>query len=119
MIYFDHNATTPMLPEVLEAMMPYLTTEWGNPIRIPVRRPSYSEIRRMSKQFLRESNGRKCLVEKCSPAGGLRAMVRRAASFHGAWDQGPGGVHIPPKDWFDARAATTGLRKVATTVVTS
>jgi cysteine desulfurase len=30
-IYLDHNATTPILPEVLEAMMPYLTTEWGNP----------------------------------------------------------------------------------------
>ncbi len=31
MIYLDHNATTPVLPEVLQAMMPYLTTEWGNP----------------------------------------------------------------------------------------
>jgi cysteine desulfurase len=31
MIYLDHNATTPILPEVLDAMMPYLTTEWGNP----------------------------------------------------------------------------------------
>lgn len=30
-IYLDHNATTPVLPEALEAMMPYLTTEWGNP----------------------------------------------------------------------------------------
>jgi cysteine desulfurase len=30
-IYLDHNATTPILPEVVEAMMPYLTTEWGNP----------------------------------------------------------------------------------------
>jgi cysteine desulfurase len=30
-IYLDHNATTPILPKVLEAMMPYLTTEWGNP----------------------------------------------------------------------------------------
>jgi cysteine desulfurase len=29
-IYLDHNATTPVLPDVLEAMMPYLTTEWGN-----------------------------------------------------------------------------------------
>jgi len=30
-IYLDHNATTRILPEVLEAMMPYLTTEWGDP----------------------------------------------------------------------------------------
>lgn len=26
----DHNATTPVLPEVREAMLPYLTGEWGN-----------------------------------------------------------------------------------------
>ena len=31
MIYLDYNATTPVLTEVLEAMMPYLTSEWGNP----------------------------------------------------------------------------------------
>jgi cysteine desulfurase len=31
MIYLDWNSTTPVLPEVLEAMMPYLTLEWGNP----------------------------------------------------------------------------------------
>ena len=30
MIYLDHNATTPILPEVREAMLPYLTDEWGN-----------------------------------------------------------------------------------------
>lgn len=30
-IYLDHNATTPILPEVLEAMLPYLRTEFGNP----------------------------------------------------------------------------------------
>jgi cysteine desulfurase len=29
-IYFDHNATTPLAPEVLAAMMPYLTAEYGN-----------------------------------------------------------------------------------------
>lgn len=37
MIYLDHNATTPIAPEVLEAMMPYLTTEWGNPSRQMIR----------------------------------------------------------------------------------
>jgi cysteine desulfurase len=31
MIYFDNNATTPIAPEVLEAMMPFLTASFGNP----------------------------------------------------------------------------------------
>jgi len=31
LIYFDHNATTPLAPEVLEAMAPYLSGCWGNP----------------------------------------------------------------------------------------
>ena len=31
MIYLDHNATTPVLSEVREALLPYLAEEWGNP----------------------------------------------------------------------------------------
>ena len=31
MIYFDHNATTPIDERVLEAMLPYLQTFYGNP----------------------------------------------------------------------------------------
>jgi cysteine desulfurase len=31
MIYLDHNATTPVDPRVLEAMLPYLGPEFGNP----------------------------------------------------------------------------------------
>jgi cysteine desulfurase len=30
--YFDHVATNPLRPEVLEAMMPYLREEFGNPL---------------------------------------------------------------------------------------
>lgn len=30
MIYLDYNATTPIAPEVLVAMLPYLKDEWGN-----------------------------------------------------------------------------------------
>lgn len=32
--YFDHAATTPPDPRVVEAMLPYLTTRWGNPSSI-------------------------------------------------------------------------------------
>ena len=30
-IYLDYNATTPVLPEVLDAMLPYLREHFGNP----------------------------------------------------------------------------------------
>ena len=30
-VYLDHNATTPVAPEVLEAMLPFFKEEWGNP----------------------------------------------------------------------------------------
>jgi cysteine desulfurase len=30
-IYLDHNATTPLAPEVLDSMLPYLQRDYGNP----------------------------------------------------------------------------------------
>lgn len=30
-IYLDHNATTPVLPEVADTMLPYLREKFGNP----------------------------------------------------------------------------------------
>ena len=33
-VYLDHNATTPVDPEVVEAMLPFLQHDWGNPSSI-------------------------------------------------------------------------------------
>ncbi len=33
-IYLDHVATNPLLPEVLDAMLPYLKEEFGNPLSV-------------------------------------------------------------------------------------
>jgi cysteine desulfurase len=33
-IYFDHAATTPVRPEVVDAMLPYFREKWGNPSSI-------------------------------------------------------------------------------------
>mgnify|MGYP003109704713 CR=1 FL=1 len=33
-IYLDHNATTPVAPEVVEAMLPFLTADFGNPASV-------------------------------------------------------------------------------------
>ena len=30
--YFDYVATNPLLPEVLEVMLPYLKEDYGNPL---------------------------------------------------------------------------------------
>jgi hypothetical protein len=30
LIYLDHNVTSPLAPEELDAMLPYLTEEWGD-----------------------------------------------------------------------------------------
>lgn len=47
-IYFDHAATTAMNPQVVEAMVPYFTENFGNP-------SSIYEIARKNKQALDES----------------------------------------------------------------
>ncbi|MCX7912949.1 MAG: cysteine desulfurase [Thermodesulfovibrionales bacterium] len=33
-VYFDHVATNPLLPEVLDSMMPYFKEEFGNPLSV-------------------------------------------------------------------------------------
>src|SRR6476620_4054096 len=50
-IYFDNAATTSLDPEVLEAMMPYLTNKFGNPSSIY----SYGRETRMAIENARRS----------------------------------------------------------------
>src|SRR5678815_3056827 len=50
-IYFDNAATTALDPQVLEAMMPYLTTHFGNPSSIY----SYGRETRMAIENARKS----------------------------------------------------------------
>lgn len=53
-IYFDNAATTPLDPRVLEAMMPYLTTHFGNPSSIY----SYGRESRLAVENARKSVAR-------------------------------------------------------------
>src|SRR5215216_5723413 len=50
-IYFDNAATTALYPEVLEAMMPYLTEKFGNPSSIY----SYGRESRLAIETARKS----------------------------------------------------------------
>ncbi len=59
-IYLDHNATTPILPEVFEAMKPYLTNEWGNASSIHF-------AGREPKRALDEARDKICELLNCSP----------------------------------------------------
>lgn len=59
-IYFDNAATTALDPEVLEAMMPYLTEKFGNPSAIY----SYGRETKMAIESARKSVAR---ILNCTP----------------------------------------------------
>jgi cysteine desulfurase len=50
-VYLDHNATTPVEPEVLDAMLPYLSAEFGNAASIH----SFGQRARAAVETARES----------------------------------------------------------------
>jgi cysteine desulfurase len=60
-IYFDYNATTPLDPQVREAMMPFLGEVWGNP-------SSVHHIGRKARAFLDEFRERTAKVLGCKPS---------------------------------------------------
>ena len=69
MIYLDHNATTSIAPEVLEAMMPYLTSDWGNPsstYKFGARLKGVVETAREQVAELIGASGREIIFTSCA-----------------------------------------------------
>ncbi|HMF96304.1 MAG TPA: cysteine desulfurase family protein [Vicinamibacterales bacterium] len=58
-VYLDHNATTPVLPEVVDAMLPYLREHFGNP-------SSEHAIGRRARTAVDESRQRVAAILGCS-----------------------------------------------------
>ncbi len=58
-IYFDHNATTPVDPEVFDAMLPFFKEEYGNP-------SSIHWAGRNSRKAVEEARDKVCKLLNCS-----------------------------------------------------
>jgi cysteine desulfurase len=90
-IYFDYNATTPLDPQVREAMMPFLGEVWGNP-------SSVHHVGRKARAFLDEFRERTGAVLGCRPSevvftsGGTESA--NLAIFGAARLMKPKGRHI-------------------------
>ncbi len=89
-VYLDHNATTPTDPEVIDAMLPYLTEEWGNPSSIHTRgaqaRAPVEAARRRVAQLLNCAARRIVFTSGGSEANNLAikgaALARQERSRH-------------------------------------
>src|SRR6266571_7563997 len=60
LIYLDNNATTPMLPAVVEAMRPFLTEVYGNPA-------SAHQAGRRARQALEDARERTAAILDAHP----------------------------------------------------
>src|SRR5262245_3739007 len=58
-VYLDYNATTPLLPEVVDAMLPYLREQFGNP-------SSEHEIGRRARTAVEDARERVATMLGCS-----------------------------------------------------
>jgi cysteine desulfurase len=60
-IYFDYNATTPLDPQVREAMLPFLDEIWGNP-------SSVHQLGRQARALLDDARDRAAHLLACKPS---------------------------------------------------
>jgi len=61
-VYFDNGDSTPMLPEVIEAMLPWFTENWGNPASLHQQGLAAEEAVDDARQSFAESLG--CTAEE-------------------------------------------------------
>jgi cysteine desulfurase len=90
MIYLDHNATTPVLPEIFQAMEPYFCEEWGNPsstYRFGSKIKSVVETARDQVGTLIGANSREIVFTSC-------ATESNNAAIHAALKANPTKRHI-------------------------
>ena len=84
MIYLDHNATTPIAPEVFNAMLPHFTEEWGNPsssYRFGSKLKSVIETAREQVAQLLGASPREILFTSCATESN-NAAIRAALKAH-------------------------------------
>lgn len=90
-IYFDHNATTPVLDEVFDAMAPYLREQWGNP-------SSIHWAGRGTRKAVEEAREKVCALLNCAPLELIFTSSGTEGDNHAikglAWAQKARGNHI-------------------------
>jgi cysteine desulfurase len=72
-IYLDHQATTPVDPRVLDAMLPYLTSSYGNPSSLHAYGRQAAEAIRVARNQLRELIGASAESEVVFTSGATEA----------------------------------------------
>ena len=72
-VYADHSATTGVRPEVLEAMMPYLKEEFGNPSSIYKKARTAKEALEKAREQVQKALGAKLATEIYFTGSGTEA----------------------------------------------
>ncbi len=78
MIYLDHNATTPIAPEVRATMLPFLNDEWGNAsssYRFGAKNKGVIETARGQVAKLLGANAREIIFTSCATESNNTAIV--------------------------------------------
>jgi cysteine desulfurase len=84
-IYLDHQATTPVDPRVLEAMLPYLTSGYGNPSSMHAYGRHAAEAVRLARNQVRELIGASAESEVVFTSGATEADHLAIAGIAGAF----------------------------------